>query len=165
MNGFIGILGVIALLLTVGGGLGLLLPGRMSWRWLLIAAALVFLNDLLLTSAYGLLPDLLQTSNWNWQGKALALVATLTVAALPAVGWRQSGLTLHQAPGSLKTALSVAVFYVAFFLVLAFVFPNDATSRETVAFQLTMPGLEEEPFYRGVLLLALGRAFGGGCGF
>jgi membrane protease YdiL (CAAX protease family) len=38
-------------------------------------------------------------------------------------------------------------------------FPSEAASAETVAFQLTMPGLEEEPFYRGVLLLALGRAF------
>lgn len=42
---------------------------------------------------------------------------------------------------------------------IAYLFPGDAASPETIAFQLTMPGLEEEPFYRGVLLLALDRAF------
>lgn len=161
MNGFIGIAGVIALLLVIGGGLGMLLPGRVSWRWLLIAAGLVFLNDVLLTGAYGLLPDLLPASSWNWQGKLLALAATLALASLPAFGWRRSGLTLHQAAGSLKTALPVAGLYLGFFLVLALVFPNDAISGETLAFQLTMPGFEEEPFYRGILLLALSRAFEG----
>src|SRR3569833_2983204 len=44
---------------------------------------------------------------------------------------------------------------------LARVFPSDPASPETMAFQLTMPGFEEEPFYRGILLLALDRAFTG----
>ncbi|MCR5878741.1 CPBP family intramembrane glutamic endopeptidase [Phenylobacterium sp. J367] len=57
--------------------------------------------------------------------------------------------------------LVVAGLYVAVFLALALAFPNEPASAETVAFQLTMPGLEEEPFYRGVLLLALMRAFTG----
>lgn len=161
MNGLIGILGVIALLLGLGGALGLAVPGRLSVRWLLAAAGLVLLNDLMLTNGYGLSPQLLPDSAWNWQGKVLALATTLAVAALPAFGWRRSGLTLVQAPGSLKTALPVAGLYVGLFLVLALAFPNDRASPETIAFQLTMPGLEEECFYRGVLLVALGRAFAG----
>ena len=161
MDGFIGILGVIALLLGVGGLLGWALPGRLSWRWLLVAAGLVLLNDLMLTNGYGLFPDLLPQSDWNWQGKILALVATLAVVALPAFGRRRSGLALDQAAGSLKTALPVAGLYVGLFLVLAMVFPNEPAGPETIAFQLTMPGLEEEPFYRGVLLVALGHAFTG----
>jgi hypothetical protein len=45
---------------------------------------------------------------------------------------------------------------------MAFVFPDhERASAETIAFQLSLPGLEEEPFYRGVLLLALDRAFAG----
>ena len=161
VDGFIGILGVIALLLGVGGLLGWVLPGRLSWRWLLVAAGLVLLNDLMLTNGYGLFPDLLPKSDWNWQGKILALVATLGVAALPAFGRRRSGLTLQQAAGSLKTALPVAGLYVGLFLVLAMIFPNESAGPETLAFQLTMPGLEEEAFYRGVLLVALGEAFAG----
>jgi membrane protease YdiL (CAAX protease family) len=55
----------------------------------------------------------------------------------------------------------VALLYCAFFLGLALVFPNDPVSAENLAFQLTMPGLQEETFYRGLLLFALDRAFTG----
>ena len=53
----------------------------------------------------------------------------------------------------------MALLYVGFFTLIAWLFPNEPATAETVAFQLTMPGLEEEAFYRGVLLLALDRAF------
>ncbi|MBX9461296.1 MAG: CPBP family intramembrane metalloprotease [Brevundimonas sp.] len=161
MDGIIGILGVTAILLLAGAALGLLDPKRFSLRWLLVAAALVVLNDALLTSGYGLLPNLAPQGDWNWQGKILALAATLIVAALPAFGWRRSGLTLVQAAGSLKAALPVVALYIAFFAGIAWLFPAPPATAETVAFQLTMPGLEEEAFYRGVLLFALDRAFVG----
>lgn len=38
---------------------------------------------------------------------------------------------------------------------------RQPASAETIAFQLTMPGMEEETFYRGVLLLSLDQAFRG----
>lgn len=119
----------------------------------------VVLNDALLTNFYGRLPDLFPDADFNWQGKALALLATLAIAALPALGWRTVGLTLRQAPGSLKTGLAVALLYVAFFMGLALITSNGPASVERIAFQLTLPGFEEEPFYRGVLLLMLCRAF------
>ncbi|ATQ44351.1 CPBP family intramembrane glutamic endopeptidase, BDIM_20840 family [Caulobacter mirabilis] len=158
-DGVIGIAGILAILLGVGSLIGLTQRDRFSFRWLLAAAGLVLLNDLLLTGAYGHLPRLFPPSDWNWQGKTLALLATLAVAALPALGWKASGLTLRQAPGSLKVALPAVLAYVAFFTALALIFPNEPASRETIAFQLTMPGFEEEPFYRGLLLLVLCRAF------
>lgn len=158
VNGLIGIGGVLALLLVVGGLIGLADRKRFAPRWLLIAGLLVAINDILLTRAYGRLPDLLG-GDWNWQGKLLALAATLALASLPAFGWRRAGLTLAQKPGSLKSSIPVAVLYCAFFLVIALAFPGEKPDAEDVAFQLTMPGLEEEVFYRGVLLLALDRAF------
>lgn len=161
MNGIIGISGVIALLLATAGVIALLRPGAVSWRWLLTASGLVLLNDALLTNVYGRLPELFPASDWNWQGKALALAATLVVAALPVFGWRRSGLTLAQARGGILPAAVVSLAYLGFFLALALMFPNEPASAETILFQLTMPGLEEEPFYRGVLLLALCRAFPG----
>lgn len=161
MNGLIGLAGTLALLLLVGGALGLIRRAGLSWRWLLLAAGLVALNDVMLTRAYGLLPDLLPQAHWNWQGKAMALAATLAVASLPAFGWRNCGLTLAQARGSLRSCVPVALLYCAFFLVIALVFPGDKSSAEDIGFQLSMPGLEEEPFYRGLLLLALDRAFVG----
>jgi membrane protease YdiL (CAAX protease family) len=161
MNGLIGLSATLALLLLVGGAIGLLRSKAFSFRWLLVGAGLVALNDALLTRCYGLLPDLLPFAHWNWEGKALALAATLAVATLPAFGWRQAGLTLAQARGSLKSCIPVALAYCAFFVVIALVFPSGPASPEDVGFQLTMPGIEEEPFYRGVLLLALDRAFAG----
>lgn len=152
MNGLIGLAGILVLLLLVGGFLGLLDRKRFAPRWLLIAALLVAINDALLTRFYGTMPDLLADSDWNWQGKLLALAATLAIATLPIFGWRRVGLTLAQAPGSLKAALPVLVLYCAFFVAIAVAFPSDPATAEDVAFQLTMPGLEEEAFYRGVLL-------------
>ena len=157
MNGLIGILGVGAILILAGVALGLI-GRKVSVRWLVVAVGLVVLNDALLTNGYGLIPRLFPDSDWNWQGKALALAATLLIAA-SAFGWRDSRLTVAQATGSLKTALPVALLYIGFFTLIAWLFPNEPATAETVAFQLTMPGLEEEAFYRGVLLLALDRAF------
>jgi membrane protease YdiL (CAAX protease family) len=162
MDGVIEIAAIVALLLVAGGAIGLARRAEFSPVWLLAAAGLVLLNDFLLTRGHGLLPHLLPPAHWNWQGKILALAATLAIASLPAVGWRRSGLTLAQAPGSLRPCAIVALVYCAVFTVLAFVFPDRSpASAETIAFQLTLPGLEEEPFYRGVLLLCLDRAFRG----
>ena len=160
MNGLMALCGILALLLLAGGVIGLLNPKRFAPRWLLVAALLVTINDALLTRLYGALPDLLPASDWNWQGKLLALAATLAIAALPAFGWRRIGLTLAQHPGSLKAAMPVALLYCAFFLALAVLLPNDPPSADEIAFQLTMPGLDEELFYRGVLLLMFNEAFG-----
>jgi hypothetical protein len=101
-------------------------------------------------------PHLIPAGQWNWQSKSLALAATLAIAALPAFGWRRSGLTLAQTAGSLKSCILVALLYCLFFVAMAFIFPDGGpASLETLAFQLTMPGLQEESIYRGVLLLAL----------
>ena len=155
-----GLGGVIALLLAVGALIGHLDRERFVPRWLLIAALLVAVNDVLLTNFYGFLPDLIG-GEWNWQGKLLALIATLAIAASPMFDRRQAGFTVYQKPGSLKAAMPVAVIYCAFFVVIALVFSEDPASSEDIAFQLTMPGLEEELFYRGILLFALDQAFTG----
>lgn len=159
MDKVISILGIIALLLCSGTLIGLADRRHFRPQWLLMAAALVALNDALLTNAYGLVPDLLRGLEWNWQGKLLALLATLAIASLPAFGWARSGLTLQMAPGSLRACAPVAGLYILFFLAIAVAFPGEPASAETIAFQLTMPSLEEEAFYRGILLLALSQAF------
>jgi len=161
VSGLIALSGILALLLVIGGLFGLADRRRFSIRWLSVAALLVAVNDALLTRGYGLLPDLLAAADRNWQGKVLALVATLAIAALPAFGWRRVGLTLAQKAGSLRASLPVLALYCAFFFAIALVFPTGEVTAEEIAFQLTMPGFEEEPFYRGILLFALDRAFTG----
>lgn len=148
------------ILLSAGAIAGLTNRQKFAPRWLLVAALLVAINDVFLTNAYGLLPDMIG-GNRNWQGKLLALVATLAIAALPLFGWRRSGLTLAQKPGSLKAAIPVALLYCAFFVGIALMFPSGDVDSEEIAFQLSMPGIEEELFYRGILLFALDRAFAG----
>jgi len=147
------------MLLAVGGLLGITQKGKFSFGWLLVAAGLVLVNDALLTNLYRHAPRLLPHSGWNWQGKLLALAATLIIASLPAFGWKKVGLTLKQDRKGWRSALVVSVILCAVFLYFAWKMPNEPLDRETLAFQLTMPGLEEEPFYRGVLLLALNEAF------
>lgn len=160
MNGLIGLAATLVLLLAVGAALGLADRENFSWRWLVVAALLVAINDACLTLGYGSLPDLIG-GEWNWQGKLAALAATIAIASLPAFGLRPVGLTLAQRPGSLRSALPVAACYCAFFVVIAVLFPDEPPGAEDVAFQLTMPGFEEEPFYRGILLFALDQAFRG----
>lgn len=160
MNGLIGLGGTLIVLLLVGSAVGLIDRRHFAPRWLMIAGLLVALNDACLTGVYGILPDVIG-GEWNWQGKLLALCVTVAIAALPAFGWSRSGFTLSQEAGSLKASIPVVVLYCAFFVVIALVFPGGKASAEDVAFQLTMPGFEEEPFYRGILLLALDRSFTG----
>jgi hypothetical protein len=160
MDPLIGIGATVLLLLVVGGSIGILDRKRFAPRWLLIAALLVLVNDALVTRLYGTIPSLID-GDWNWEGKLLALAATLAIAALPMFGWRRVGLTLRQEPGSLKWALPILLLYCGFFVGIALAFPNERASGEDIAFQLTLPGLEEEAFYRGLLLYALYRAFTG----
>ncbi len=160
-NGIVAILAVAAIILVAGSVIGVLDRRNFSLRWLLVAILLVLINDALLTNLYHLLPDASAKAQWNWQGKILALAATLAIAALPAFGWRRTGLRLAQQPGSLTAGIPVALVYCLFFLGIALAFPSGPASGETIAFQLTMPGFEEEPFYRGILLLALNEAFRG----
>ena len=77
MNGLVALCGILALLLFMGTAIGLLNRKGFALRWLLVAALLVAINDALLTRMYGTAPDLLAGSDLNWQGKALALAATL----------------------------------------------------------------------------------------
>jgi membrane protease YdiL (CAAX protease family) len=159
-DGLISILAICGIMLVLGGLAGAFDRSRFSPRWLLVAALLVFLNDAALTRGYGLLPDVLG-GEWNWTGKLLALALTLAVASHPAFGWRRSGLTVAQRRGSLLPALLVSLPVIALYLFFAVTGDEGPASGEAMAFQLTMPGLEEEPFYRGILLLALAEAFRG----
>lgn len=161
MPGLINAATVPGILLAIGILFGAL--DRRNFRpwWLILAAGLVLLNDMALTNVYGLVPDYFEGMQWNWQGKVLALVVTLAMASLLPFGRANTGMVLRQIPASLKSSIPVVVAYSSFFFALALAFPSDPASPETIAFQLTMPGLEEEAFYRGLLLAALDRAFCG----
>lgn len=150
-----------------GGYLALSLPGLLTKRrgWVLVIVALAALDAAVLflpLSLPSLLPPLGRT--WNWDGK-LASLALTSLAAILLIGLggfrgRDFGLTLAQAPGTARAV----VLGILPFLVLdgVFVFlaqPHEALTRETLLFEATLPGLDEEFLYRGVMLALLDRVF------
>ncbi len=133
---------------------------RKSFRpgWFIAALCLYAAYNFLLTRGFYLLPNFPGGAGWNWLGKAMSMAGMLIIASMPAFGFKRAGLTLRQNKGSLPayilfTALGALFFYLA---ITGADGPDDA---ETIAFQWTMPGLDEELFFRGVLLIAMNEAF------
>ncbi len=144
-------------------GLGLvgavLFRGSVRWKWLMAALVLNLAYQALLTRGFWLVPDPFTAADWNWAGKLAALAGTLAVMALPAFGWKRCGMTLDQGPrwgGAIVMFAGLAVLFFGLALSGADGRPDNL---ETIVFQWTMPGLDEELFYRGTLLLALNEAF------
>jgi uncharacterized protein len=150
----------VGLMLVVGLMVGLANRKQFDWRWLLVAASLLVLNNLLQANLYRFAPDLLG-GTYNWQGKLLASAGTLAIASLAAFGWRRCYITLTQQSGSLRVVLPVMLVYCLYPIAIALVFPSDPPTVEDIGFQLTLPGIEEELFFRGVLLFALDQALRG----
>jgi len=158
MNEFFTVIGQLAVL-AVAGTLGAI----WSWRnfrllWFVGALNLYVFYDFLLTRGFFAVPNFPPGSAWNWAGKFAALVGMLFVARLPMLGYRRSGLTLSQ-NGGLRPALVVLGVLSAVCLSLAIATGTGRDDWETIAFQWIIPGLDEEVFYRGVLLLAMNEAF------
>lgn len=99
--------------------------------------------------------------NWNWSGKFVSIVlwvSVLIVLKLKYAGFKcsDSGFTLVQSVGSAKPALLVLLAFNLVNISLNLVFggrPNY--DPESLLFQATMPGFDEEPMYRGLLLYGL----------
>jgi uncharacterized protein len=79
--------------------------------------------------------------------------------AHPAFGFKRSSFTLAQNPDGQKLTYGIALGLCALVTFTSIIDTNVPTDTEILAFQLTMPGFEEEPFYRGILLLGLNKAF------
>lgn len=137
--------------------------------WLVVAVAffaiavtaLVWLGDFIpLQRWFGPL-------QWNWGGKIVGIAASLLMVAglwlFARKPPRESGLTLRMERGSIVPALLVSVLMVGATIGLE-VLAQDGTdtSPERLLYQATMPGLDEELFWRGVFLLAMNEALRGG---
>lgn len=97
---------------------------------------------------------------WNWAGKAISAAASL-IAAFVVLRGRvaDAGFTLRQARGSLGPALlCAALLCAASWGAEALAGDGRDMSLERLAFQASMPGLDEELFFRGLLLAVVVRA-------
>lgn len=102
--------------------------------------------------------------NWNWNGKLLELLVLLafTAALLGSKLFTREefGLTFRQRPGTDRAVLfGILPFFILLDAAVLFFAQHDVPSVETVAFQLTMPGITEELAYRGLLLALFDRMF------
>ena len=136
---------------------------QVRWAPLGTALACVFLYWVAVVGGSELqaLIPALETLEWNWAGKLTAIAATLLlIVIMPGVDAKAAGLTLHQRAGSLPGVIVCTLLMCA----LAWgteMLAVDGTdlSPERLAYQATMPGLDEELFFRGLLLALLLKAF------
>jgi uncharacterized protein len=151
-----------ASLLIIGSIVGFFQHDQFNLKWLILAILLLFINLFLQLCLVRILPEWMhfEGAKWNWVGKLLALPATLVVMSLPSFGWRRCGMTLHQNVEGRSRTYFAAIAFCIILGALVFLFkPSEPITNEQLAFQLTMPGFEEEPMFRGIFLLALNEAF------
>lgn len=145
--------------------LALLGQVRVHFAWL---AGVILLNALyfaalIMGSEFIPLSTLLPQLEWNWAGKIAATISTLAALAV-LMGLRlvrpgEAGLTLRQAPGSVAPALAAtAVLTITGVGIEALLRDGTDTGLERLLYQASMPGLDEELFFRGLMLAAMSMA-------
>lgn len=154
--------------IVAGAFLVLALPtfGGKQRGWIVAVTALGFLSTVASALPIAWPQVFPETARqWNWAGKTVSIVFTAIVAILliAFAGFRRTdfGLTFVQAP---HTGRAIA-FAILPFLVIAGVLvwlmspPTPWPSNETLAFQATLPGLDEEFLFRGLMLALFDRMF------
>jgi len=100
---------------------------------------------------------------WNWGGKILAITLWVVVLFLlmrlkedfkPA----DAGFTLKQNAASTKPAMIALGLFALYQVLLTQLDGGDGYDTEKLLFQASMPGLDEEPMFRGLLLYLLSLA-------
>lgn len=126
-----------------------------------LASALIYFFAVMLVGGVQAKMPMLADLQFNWSGKVIAIALTLTMMVVFFRNDRKEvGLTLRQEAGSIVPSLVVAIALCCFSWGIRWIFGGGATpSAERLIYQATMPGLDEELFYRGLLLALFLRAF------
>lgn len=100
---------------------------------------------------------------YNWGGKFLGILVWLTaLLALsrfaPSFKPADAGFTFQQTDGSLVPAIVAISLFVAFNGIISYTTSTASYNAEILWFQAIVPGLDEEPIFRGILLYMLARA-------
>lgn len=89
---------------------------------------------------------------WNWDGKIYGIVCGIAIYFIFRRQFNENNFfTLKQNKEGLKSALKVVVAILAI-AILGGVVNDREFNIETLLFQISMPGIDEEIMYRGVLL-------------
>ncbi|WP_392447085.1 CPBP family intramembrane glutamic endopeptidase [Capnocytophaga canis] len=92
-------------------------------------------------------------SRWNWEGKALGIICGISCYFIFRRYFHENDFfTLKQNRENLKPTLIVAVGVVLLSVVVWFLLGKSEFDMETLAFQISLPGVDEEIMFRGILL-------------
>ncbi|MEO9467527.1 CPBP family intramembrane glutamic endopeptidase [Parasphingorhabdus sp.] len=135
-------------------------------KWLAAAFTLFNINVALVLNIFGLngLIDSfigVEDLQFNWAGKVFALAASLIILASGVIDRGKSGVTFKQSEQA-HWGWGLFILLLILSIIVASFIPDEAHTSEAITYQLTMPSIEEELFYRGIFLYCLVRAFGDG---
>ena len=161
--GMIANLGVVLLLVLI---LKTLNKVTINLTWLLGTLFILFCYFLALFKGKELISlDLVFSDlKWNWSGKIVAItVWALVLASLAAFKSdfkiKEAGFTFSQNEGSIKPAMLVLSLFIALQVIVTLSLGDGPNyDFETLLYQALIPGLDEEPMFRGVLLFCFSLA-------
>jgi hypothetical protein len=158
-------------LMQIGANLAAVIPFillaallmRRAPKWTPLVQVFVFLalsSLLLFVHLHHLIPGL-PRQHFNWDGKLLSVALVPAFIALtPRLGFAECGFTLKQDGGAraaiLCGLLACALLWTAGVLAGGHL---KTPGTEALLYQAIIPGIHEEPTYRGVALLLFDRAF------
>jgi membrane protease YdiL (CAAX protease family) len=137
-----------------------------AWRLSIFASAILLLYFIVLFHTPTLTGFFIKLE-WNWLGK-IASIITLCIIYfyLPQHIKNDVGLWHRPKPPEWGSTLLVSIATLFFFVscssLIPFVLSHQCTkpSLETVLFEATLPGIDEELLFRGILLAILSTIFG-----
>lgn len=155
--------GIIAIVVLVLARIGVL---RVNLVWGFISLGLFCAYFITVLKGGSLIPleRLFQELNWNWGGKIASILLWMLVLLLLKLTdntfkFSDAGFTWKQKTGSVKPATIAVVFFILLQLVLSYLLGNGPNyDAEKLLYQALMPGLDEEPMFRGVLLYCMSLA-------
>jgi len=122
---------------------------------IVLAHLAIFTNPLALMATHNSL-------SFNWGGKILSILVTLLcIAFFPGVSWKDAGFTWNQNGGAVQACIAI-VLMCAFGIAMQFVAGHPhlhIPGTERLVYQATIPGLNEEPLYRGITMFLIDCAF------
>ncbi len=92
-------------------------------------------------------------SRWNWTGKIYAVIgAILFLSVYRKFPLKDYFLTFKQKNKFLRNGVIIITSILIIQILLAFFAPNKPLNLDTLFFQFSMPGINEEIAYRGIML-------------
>ncbi|MGI4747170.1 MAG: CPBP family glutamic-type intramembrane protease [Janthinobacterium lividum] len=125
--------------------------------WLLLSVGFYLTNGILLV-----IPQLfpgLHVGHWNWTGKFLGILGSLCWIRLTGLSYEEVGLQLPRGSRGWIISILGILLMAACSTWERLVAGAQPYGTEMFVFQATMPGLDEELAYRGILFALLLRGF------